>query len=212
MNTPTLKQRNELHLARKIWHMGMVSLMWVIYLAAGPKLSFYILLGAALILLPIDLIRPKFPELNRLVIRMMGPVMRQSESNAASGVTYLIIGTCVLLLFPPSIVKLVLLFLAFGDPIASFFGVKFGKDKILGNKTLQGTMAAFVTCTVISGIYYYAQNIMTERLFIVAPLSGVIGAFAELVPVAKLDDNFTIPVMSAVLLWGLFHLFGGFPV
>ena len=40
-----------------------------------------------------------------------------------------------------------LLFLALGDPVSSYIGVRYGKNPILGRKTLQGTLAGFVTCT-----------------------------------------------------------------
>jgi dolichol kinase len=137
--------------------------------------------------------------------------MRKHECHSISGMTYLYLGTAIILfLFDKKIVTLTLLFLAFGDPIASYFGIKYGRDKIFSNKSLQGTMAAFATCTVIAMIFYYWNNLMTERLLIVAPLSGMIGAVAEATPVGKLDDNLTFPVISATCLWVLFHLFGGF--
>jgi dolichol kinase len=116
----------------------------------------------------------------------------------------------LLALFDRHIVTLTLLFLAFGDPIASFCGIQFGKDKILGNKTLQGTLGSFAACTVIGALYYYFNNLMTERLLIVAPLSGLIGALAELVPIGKLDDNLTFPIIGSALLWVLFLVYGGF--
>jgi dolichol kinase len=118
----------------------------------------------------------------------------------------------VLAVFDRNIVTLTLLFLAFGDPIASFCGIRFGKDKILGHKTLQGTLGAFVACTTIAGIYYYFNNLMAERLLIVAPLSGLIGAVAELLPIGKLDDNLTFPIVGSTLLWILFQVYGGFGI
>lgn len=51
---------------------------------------------------------------------------------------------------------------------------------------------------------------MIDRILIVSILSGLIGAFAELIPIFKLDDNFTFPVVSSIGLWLLFYLFGGF--
>ena len=51
---------------------------------------------------------------------------------------------------------------------------------------------------------------MTERLFLVSMVSGLIGAFSELIPIGKLDDNFSFPILTAILLYGTFILFGGF--
>ena len=208
-----LKQRSDIHLTRKIAHCLGICLMAVVLNLWGLKVAWALLITVSLIIIPLDLLRRKSPGLNRATLRIFGPIMRTHERDAVSGMTYLYLGCMVLLLFPDRhIVTLTLLFLAFGDPIASFFGIRFGKDRIIGNKTLQGTMAAFVVCAVISGVYCYVNNIMTERLLIVAPLGGLIGAAAELAPIGKLDDNFTFPVISALLLSILFFVFSSGPV
>lgn len=144
-------------------------------------------------------------------MKIFGPVMRQHESKAFSGLSYLLLGGIILLaFFERHVITLSLLFLAIGDPLASYVGIRFGRDRILGNKTLQGTLAAFFACSAIAGTYYYLNGIMTERLLIVAPISGVIGAATELIPIGKLDDNLTCPVLSAIGLTALFYLYGGF--
>lgn len=208
-----LKKKSDLHMARKIWHAAGVSFMAFIYVVVGHKQSWLVLGALALIAIPFDLIRLKNPKMNAFALKTFGAVMRAHEAKNLSGLTYLVLGALFLLLFNDKhIVTLSLLFLAFGDPTASFFGIRYGKDKIWNNKSLQGTMGAFGICAIIAGIYYFNQNLMTERLLIVAPLSGLIGALAEMLPIGKLDDNLTFPVISGVLLWLLFQLFGGFAV
>lgn len=210
MQHQTLKQRNDIHLARKIWHCVGICAMAALYNWADLQLTWILLLITTGVFVPLDILRQKRPSLNRLTLRLFGAVMRRNETHHISGLSYLLIGSLFLMFFPPPIVTLTLLFLAFGDPTASFFGLRFGKDRILGNKTLQGTMAAFGVCTVIAVLYYYFNNLMTERLLIVAPLSGLIGALAELLPIGKLDDNLTFPVVGSCLLWVLFQVYGGF--
>ncbi|MCC6137379.1 MAG: hypothetical protein IT287_02015 [Bdellovibrionaceae bacterium] len=51
---------------------------------------------------------------------------------------------------------------------------------------------------------------MIEHIYIVTLLSGFIGAFSEVLPLFKLDDNFVQPVVNAILLYGLFYIYGGF--
>jgi diacylglycerol kinase (CTP) len=210
MHQQALKQKSDVHLSRKIWHCLGISLMAIIYNVAGTNASWAILLILSGIFIPLDALRQSRPSLNQLTMKLFGPIMRSHESSTLSGMTHLFLGCMFLLLLnEPHIVTLTLLFLAFGDPVASFFGIRFGKDKLVGHKTLQGTIAAFVVCSLISCLYYYFNNIMTERLLIVAPLSGLIGAIAELIPVGKMDDNLTFPIMASILLWLLFQLYGG---
>jgi len=209
--SPELKKKSDLHLTRKIWHATGVCLMAVCYHWLGHQNSWLVLGFATALVLTIDIVRQSQPELNQRLVKMFGPVMRTHEVHQLSGTSYLFLGALFLLIFDdPHILTLTLLFLAFGDPIASFFGIRYGKDKIIGNKTLQGTMAAFVVCALISLIYFYTHNLMIERLAIVVLLSGLIGAFAEIVPIGSLDDNLTFPVVSSLLLWVVFSLFGGF--
>ena len=208
-----MKQKSDIHLIRKLWHCIGILIMAAGYNYYGAHVAWILILTASIIFIPLDLLRQKNEALNKVTLKIFGPVMRRHEYNAISGMTSLFLGCIFLLtLGEPKIITLTLLFLAFGDPIASYFGIRYGKDRILGNKTLQGTIAAFVACTIIAGIFYYLNNIMIERLLIVAPLSGLIGALAELIPIGKLDDNLTFPVVSSVLLLALFKVYGGFGV
>lgn len=205
-----LKRRSDLHLARKIWHFSGVITIAIFYHNLSRANAIQWISFIAFLFILIDILRLQSPKLNTSVISVLRPIMRENERNNLAGTTYLLLGTFfIIALFPASIVKLSLFFLAVADPVASYFGIKFGKDKIIGSKSLQGTVAAFISCTIISALYFFSQNLMTERLLIVSVLGGLIGAISELLPVGKLDDNFTIPVSSAIMLWGLLELFGG---
>lgn len=206
-----LRTKSDLHLARKIWHFTGIGGMVLIYNYFGTRQSWVILAVLIAFFLPLDWLRQSRPRLNQATMKVFGLVMRQHESKAFSGLSYLLVGAMILLsFFERHVITLSLLFLAIGDPLASYVGIRYGRDRILGNKTLQGTLAAFFACAGIAGIYYYLNGLMTERLLIVAPISGLIGAATELIPIGKLDDNLTCPVLSAVGLTALFYLYGGF--
>ncbi len=217
VNNVRLKSKADLHLLRKIWHLSGVLTMFYVYNKV-PQSTSWLLLGAvSLLVIPLDLLRQRHEGLNLFAQKVCKPLMRDQESASLTGATFLLAGTLVLLaFFPRDIVNISLLFLAFGDPFASYIGIKYGKDPItfLGGsrKTLQGFLGAFAICTTLAFFYYYHNNVMVERLFIVAPLSGFIGACAESVPIRNLDDNFTLPVVSASLLYVLFFMFGGLPL
>lgn len=211
MNSHTLKDKSDLHLARKIWHFLGVILIVVVYhnVTRPVALQMITLFGSAVIIF--DLVRQHNKGIGEFAIRFFGPVMRKSEINRLTGSSYLMLGVFIIVaLFPTEVVKLSLFFLATADPIASYFGVRFGRDRLLGNKSLQGTVAAFTVCVLVSFFYYLSEGLMTDRLLMVSVLSGLAGAFSELVPIGPLDDNLILPVMSSGLLYGIFYLFGGF--
>ncbi len=206
-----LKARNDIHIARRIWHMCGVFGIFIWYWMIEPKTAALLALAIGSTLVIFDVARLYVPALNKVFMWMFKPVMRESEKRRISGLTSMMIGiTLIIFLFPKNVVLLALLYLAFADPLASYFGIRFGKDKLVGDKSLQGTLAAFAACFVVSVIFFNALDLMRERLFIVSLLGGLIGAASELIPVGRMDDNFVFPVLSATGLAGLFYVFGGF--
>jgi diacylglycerol kinase (CTP) len=157
-----------------------------------------------------DIARLYIPALNDTFLKLCRPILRDTEKNGLAGSTAMLIGvSAIIFIFPRDVVLATMLFQAVADPLASFIGIRYGKDKLIGNKSFQGSLAAFAACFVLAVIFYYARGLMLERLFIVCLLSGIIGAASELMPVGKLDDNLIFPVVNATLLTGLFHVFGG---
>lgn len=213
LNHFDLKSRSDLHLARKIWHIVGVSIIASLYLVLPRNVALVILGVVTAIAILIDVMRQKNPALNELFVHVFGIIMRKSEINKLAGTTFLLSGvSIVIIFFNQQVAGLALFFLAFADPIASFCGILWGKDKILGNKSLQGFLAAFAVCTVACFIYLYLTHFLVERMVVVSLVAGLAGAFAELIPIGKLDDNLTFPILSAIALQIIFTLFGGFAI
>lgn len=206
-----LKKRSDIHYARKVWHMSGVFVIFLAYSYLPQSVALAAALVAWLLFVPLDFVRQSRPALNDWVVHAFRPIMRRNELKKLAGTTYLLSGVLLLvLLFPRPIVSISLLFLAFADPIASFVGIKWGKDKIFGHKSIQGFMAAYFVCAIACFSYLFAKNILMDHIIVVSLLAGLVGALAELVPVSKLDDNFTLPLFSAAGLLVLFYFFGFF--
>ena len=103
--------------------------------------------------------------------------------------------TLSLFLFEEKVAILSILFLVFSDPIASFFGVFFGKQKILPNKTFEGCVAAYVTCYFPYSFIWVVFRCKWFDLFIFSLLAGAVGMLSEAFSMG-LDDNLTIPVVA----------------
>lgn len=203
-----LKNRSDLHVARKIWHMSGVFTIFTAWIFLPKWVSITCLVLAWILFVPTDFLRQKNEQLNTYLLSVFKPIMRTSELNRLAGTTYLISGTLLIaIFFNKGIVALSLLFLAFADPIASYIGIKYGKDKIFGHKSVQGFIAAFVVCTLLSYAFLY-YNQVQEYILIASLLAGFVGALAELIPLGRLDDNFTMPVISSIGLSILFYFFG----
>lgn len=195
-----LPARTDMHLLRKIWHMATGSIAITLFMLSGQdaKTWGWVALAVSFAGFTADFIRLRFPKANELAIKFMGPFMRESERNDYSGLPFYAMGCgLALLLFSPHIALLSILFLVFSDPISSYFGVKYGKEKILPGKSLQGTAAGFCTCYLIALIYGICNAEISFSLLLFALLAGLVGAISELFSVL-VDDNLTIPVLSGL--------------
>ncbi len=206
----SLRARNEAHLIRRIWHFCGVMAMFAFYCFVSQKQALTTALVVSSVMISLDVVRLYIPKFNRFFIWLFRRIIRDSETHRISGISFMLVGvTLIVFAFPKNVVLLTLLFVALADPMASEIGIRFGKDKLIGQKSLQGSLAAFCTCFVLALGFFIYFDLMRERLFIVSLLAGIIGAFSELVPIGKLDDNFVFPVLSAILLTGLMIIFGG---
>jgi diacylglycerol kinase (CTP) len=196
-----LHKRSDLHILRKLWHISTGSFGLFLFVRSDESQRFwaFAILGIAIAGFLIDFVRNKYASVNTVVIRLMGPLMRRSEKEGVSGLPFYALGVSLSLFFYSRDIAIVsCMFLVFSDPLSSFFGVLYGKDKILPNKSLQGAVAGFFTCYLIT--LFYAMNTTTlgTHLLVFSILAGVIGAASELVSAFNIDDNLTIPVLSGL--------------
>lgn len=209
-----LHKRSDLHILRKLWHVSTGSLGLFIFFHSTESQGFWatIILAIAVMGFAMDFIRNKVPALNNIVIKVMGPLMRRSEREGVTGLPFYALGISSSLYFYSRDIAIVsCMFLVFSDPLSSFFGVLYGKDKILPNKSLQGAVAGFFTCYLIT--LFYTMNVTTlgTHLLVFSVIAGVIGAASELVSGFNIDDNLTIPVLSGLGLTLLNHWVVVFP-
>jgi dolichol kinase len=94
-----------------------------------------------------------------------------------------------LLLFQDTLVAVGALCVAvYGDAASTVFGLRLGRHKISGKKTLEGTLGGILASVVFLALVFEWR---------VALAAAVIGMLAELLPG---DDNFTIPLAVALTL------------
>ncbi len=209
METTTLKVRTDVHLARRLYHTLGVCIVLAVFSYLPRSIMIPLFMSFTAICLFIDIIRQKVPHMNQRFMKSFALFIRQNEVQNLTGMTFITLGiTTIAIVFPPEIVKLSLLMLAFGDPISSIFGILYGKDKLVGNKSLQGTIAGLVVCALVSAIYFLSFGLYLDRIILISLICGIIGAVSELLPIRDLDDNFTFPIISSTLLWLLFKTIG----
>ncbi len=203
---PGLHHRSDLHLSRKLFHMSGAIILLVPYLVFhAQRETIAAILGAVLAMsMSLEYMRSRSEWVNSVVVRAMGPIMRDTEINELSGNPFYL-ASCLFafLIFPRHITVLSVLYLALGDPSSSFFGVLFGRNKIFPNKSLQGTLGGFFVCAIATFVYLYLYRVGMEKILVLSLLGGFAGALSELLPL-NVDDNLAIPIISGFLMYFAF--------
>ena len=207
-----IQSRSDLHLARKVWHAGMGTLIVGLYLFTGmSRVTGVSILACALGLdLFLETLRLRSPSINRAVLRVWAPFIRQCEVNRMSGTPYYIGAACLTIaIFPKEIAALSILLLAWGDPIASLFGVLFGDRSVrfANGKSLIGTLAGVIACLVVATVFLRVYPFAPFEYLALVVVAGLAGGTAEMLPL-EIDDNFSIPTVSGFALWLTYIVLG----
>lgn len=179
---------------RKLIHLSALSIPILYYLIPEDisKPALLLITGGFVL---VEVLRLKFRSLRILFMNVAHSLIRAHELTTFTGSTYLLISSslCVLLV-RKEIAIASISYLILGDSMAAIIGKRYGRIKIFG-KTLEGSLACFVTCLVIGAII--------PRIDFGIALAGAAAAsLVELLPI-PIDDNLRIPLISALLMRSL---------
>ena len=125
--------------------------------------------------------------------------------------------TSGIVLYPLAVLGLILVFrsqlhlaatawaiLAAGDGMATLVGVNVRSTRLPWNrhKSVAGLVAfiVFGTAAALGTLWWTAPAAPDAWMFAAAAMAAVVAGFAETAPIS-LDDNLTVPVMAAAVLW-----------
>ncbi|RMG26939.1 MAG: hypothetical protein D6732_20680 [Methanobacteriota archaeon] len=104
----------------------------------------------------------------------------------------------------PSIYLTAILSLAWGDGLAELVGRKFGRIKyrILGDKTLEGSLTVFLVTFILGFFSFWAFNEITSHVLLALLLASMVASLVEAVAI-RVFDNLLIPLSVQLTLWYL---------
>ena len=232
------RSRYDDHLSRKFFHLtsgSVVAYLFVSTLSRTQSMLLMAVIGSAFLI--VDLLRLKVPALNRLCLRFFRPLMREDEDHKPSAQLYYVIGMgWAIFALPKPIAIHAILCLAWMDPIAAIYGLRFGQnswskvfEKLFPNsttglpaqvaqKTLEGSFAGFAAA-FFAGVVAWtgpwaativegnAQWISPLSIFALAVIGGLASVIAEVWP-SQWDDNASIPFWVGLCVWALASILG----
>ena len=190
---------------RKAFHLiGLViPLGYIVFPHPGQAKA--VILGAMIFGVVIDAFRLSEPSLRHFLNSLIGAIMRPHEKTDLLGSTCLLIAsTMTVLIFPKGIAASALCLLIGGDTAAALVGKRFGRVRIFGRKTLEGTLAFIGAGLALDAglILLLAKLAPSEPSGLTpatAAIGAIVGAVVEAVPF-PIDDNFAIPIISGVAM------------
>merc|ERR1719266_438245 len=152
----------------------------------------------------LDLLRVNIPYLNKHW--PWQDQLRPFEKNQLTGMCYFSLGVTVsITCATPAIAMTSILFLVLGDLSAALFGIAFGGDTITvklgreGKKSAEGSMAMFFVCYMVGFFIFWNVHLREYPVF----WGAMAATLTELYEPLHLNDNMTIPLISAIALsWG----------
>ena len=143
---------------RKVLHVSIGFFTLSLYSRGVPASVIHpYLLGALIPIASLDYLRHTFPGLNRMYIRVVGALMRETEVEGWNGVIWYLLGAWTVLRFLPKDVAVMgVLLLSWCDTAASTVGRLYGRytPRIRRGKTLAGSAAAAVVGLLTAGLFW----------------------------------------------------------
>lgn len=119
-------------------------------------------------------------------------IIRDYEKKSLWSASYMILTFfLVSIIFPKNIAIISMILASVCDPLAGLFGQKYGKIKIIHNKTLEGSYIFIITAFILVSLYLHT---VSSYLLIIC----ILIALTELITPMKYD-NVTIPITSSLI-------------
>lgn len=180
---------------RKFFHLSSLSIP-ILYTWVPKEIAVVALLAATLVFFGIDMLRFYSVRFRKVFHILTDSVIREKEHHSFTGSTWILLGsTLCVAVFPKAIAQAAVTFIVIGDIAAALIGRKWGRHRIFGGKSLEGTVA-FAVSTIIAG---FCIPGLTPQMIIPG---AVLGAVVEVAPI-PLDDNFTVPIAVGLLMLGI---------
>lgn len=184
-------------MARKAIHLSSISIA-IIYCHVSRDIALLMLVPLFSGFFLVDLLKNVSEPVAAWYNRNFGAMLRehelQKENMHLNGATCITMSALLLVLFFPKVIAVAAFsMVAISDTVAALTGKAFGRHRF-GHKSLEGSAAFLLSAIVIVSL---VPNLNMQAGLLMAVTATVTEAFVIRIRGFKLDDNLTIPLISA---------------
>lgn len=197
---------------RSLVHVGLASSCVLLAEVLSEPLIWVLPLAAALMAWSMEAARHFHPGARKFLLWVFKDIAHPHERHRVNSSTWFTTGLALLaLLLAPKLAAVAVAVLGFADPAAGLVGRRFGRTKLIKQRSLEGS-SAFVVVGMLVGLavlsLFHADMAWGSRLA-VAFGAALCGAIAELFSSGNLDDNLAVPLGAGFGGWLVLLLLGG---
>jgi dolichol kinase len=184
--------RKATHLFALVIPMGY----WLLQLSRIEMLTVMVPITLLIILFDIGRLR-QWPLWSRIAAPIFDRMIRSHEQNDFTGATYILLTVCATVaMFPKPIAVAAIAFIVIGDTLAAIVGRRWGKHRLFGEKSFEGSLACLAGLVVVA-------LVSPDLPLAVGLIGAVVATLVEAYPF-NIDDNVTVPLLSGsvmLLVW-----------
>ncbi len=195
LHVPSLRPKNY---ARTAFHV-LAAVLSIVILELSPSWGLVIAIAwaGAIAGWTMELSRRFSKTANRAMMWFFGPVAHPHEAREINSASWYALSLALLAStgeIVPCVLALVVL--GVGDPAAAFVGRRWGRHRLVNERSVEGTLAMIVASLAVGvPLLVVAHEISLGPAFAISGGAAVLGAVAELYS-RKIDDNLSVPVMA----------------
>ena len=156
----------------------------------------------------LDRVRIHYPEISARLPWAERTFLRAEEhAREAAATPYAIAMLLTILTFPKPVALIAIYTLAIADPLSAVVGIRFGRHRLVGRKSVEGSIAFFAASFAVSvAVLAWASDVPLATRLGASLAIALLGAMVEVLPL-RIDDNITIPLGVAFGAWATCGVF-----
>lgn len=192
-------------LRRKLIHLFSLNIS-IIYIQIDKWTAFWLMLLITLITVSLDILSKKVEPVQKFFYKYFGSILRKHEKKKKkfrlNGASWLVISASLtILIFPKLFACVALSILIVSDIASALVGRKWGRIPFFKKKTVEGSIAFFLTAAATVLVYFFIFP-LNNYFLLYGLIAALLTTFGEAISKQiKVDDNLIVPIVFASFMW-----------